>query len=98
MASVHSYFLGGLAAVIYTDAAQTVIMLIGALTLMGFSMYFPFSLIHQLCMTCHVLLGYLINKQMKFCSVSFSYLTSVFFPVTLAYGEVLWRSGAGRPF
>lgn len=28
---------GGLAAVIYTDAAQTVIMLIGALTLMGFS-------------------------------------------------------------
>ncbi|XP_046722180.1 sodium/myo-inositol cotransporter 2 isoform X1 [Silurus meridionalis] len=29
--------LGGLAAVIYTDAAQTVIMLIGALTLMGFS-------------------------------------------------------------
>uniref|UniRef100_A0AAR2M0C1 Sodium/myo-inositol cotransporter 2 n=1 Tax=Pygocentrus nattereri TaxID=42514 RepID=A0AAR2M0C1_PYGNA len=30
---------GGLAAVIYTDAAQTVIMLVGALTLMGFSMY-----------------------------------------------------------
>uniref|UniRef100_A0AAR2LHN2 Sodium/myo-inositol cotransporter 2 n=1 Tax=Pygocentrus nattereri TaxID=42514 RepID=A0AAR2LHN2_PYGNA len=28
---------GGLAAVIYTDAAQTVIMLVGALTLMGFS-------------------------------------------------------------
>ena len=28
---------GGLAAVIYTDALQTVIMLIGALTLMGYS-------------------------------------------------------------
>ncbi len=28
---------GGLAAVIYTDAAQTVIMLAGSLTLMGFS-------------------------------------------------------------
>lgn len=30
-------FIGGLAAVIYTDAAQTAIMLAGALTLMGFS-------------------------------------------------------------
>lgn len=30
-------FTGGLAAVIYTDAAQTAIMLAGALTLMGFS-------------------------------------------------------------
>lgn len=29
--------LGGLAAVIYTDAAQTVIMLVGSLILMGFS-------------------------------------------------------------
>lgn len=29
--------IGGLAAVIYTDAAQTAIMLAGALTLMGFS-------------------------------------------------------------
>lgn len=29
--------LGGLAAVIYTDALQTLIMLIGALTLMGYS-------------------------------------------------------------
>lgn len=41
VAGVHSYsesFLGGLAAVIYTDAAQTVIMLIGALILMVFSM------------------------------------------------------------
>lgn len=28
---------GGLAAVIYTDALQTVIMLVGALTLMGYS-------------------------------------------------------------
>lgn len=36
-------FLGGLAAVIYTDAAQTIIMLIGALTLMGFSMHFTLA-------------------------------------------------------
>uniref|UniRef100_A0A7M4F081 Sodium/myo-inositol cotransporter 2 n=1 Tax=Crocodylus porosus TaxID=8502 RepID=A0A7M4F081_CROPO len=34
---------GGLAAVIYTDALQTFIMLIGALTLMGFSEYAPGS-------------------------------------------------------
>lgn len=36
--------LGGLAAVIYTDAAQTVVMLAGALTLMGFSMFGSFCL------------------------------------------------------
>ena len=32
---------GGLAAVIYTDALQTLIMLIGALTLMGYSKWGP---------------------------------------------------------
>lgn len=35
--SVLIFPLGGLAAVIYTDALQTLIMLIGALTLMGYS-------------------------------------------------------------
>lgn len=34
-------FPGGLAAVIYTDALQTVIMLVGALTLMGYSKWGP---------------------------------------------------------
>lgn len=33
--------LGGLAAVIYTDALQTLIMLIGALILMGYSKWGP---------------------------------------------------------
>lgn len=34
---------GGLAAVIYTDALQTVIMLLGAFTLMGYSKWGPLS-------------------------------------------------------
>lgn len=43
-----SVILGGLAAVIYTDALQTLIMLIGAVTLMVFSKYFPGVLLLKL--------------------------------------------------
>ena len=39
--SVLIFPLGGLAAVIYTDALQTLIMLIGALILMGYSKWGP---------------------------------------------------------
>lgn len=43
-----SLLLGGLAAVIYTDALQTLIMLIGAVTLMVFSECFPGVLLLKL--------------------------------------------------